>query len=79
MTSSKPFPLEVYVFVWLVICVVAAEGIHDLVDGVLGSGIVLLGLVPVMVWLMHFRPRRLGQTDRADRPRGRRSRRADDE
>jgi hypothetical protein len=56
--EPSPFPREAYVFGWLVICVVAAEGINSLVSGVLGTGIILLCLVPVMVWVMHVRPRR---------------------
>ena len=44
-------------FGWLVICLVAAEGINSLISGVLGTGIILIGVVPVMVWLMHIRPR----------------------
>jgi hypothetical protein len=56
--AARPFPREAYVFGWLVICVVAAEGINSLVSGVLGTGIILICLVPVMVWLMHIRPRR---------------------
>ena len=44
-------------FGWLVICVVAAEGLYSLISGVLGTGIILICLVPVMVWLMHIRPR----------------------
>ena len=55
---ARPFPREAYVFGWLVIGVVAAEGINSLVSGVLGTGIILICLVPVMVWLMHIRPRR---------------------
>ena len=54
---SRPFPREAYVFGWLAIGVVLAEGIYDLVSGVLGTGILLICLVPVMVWLMHIRPR----------------------
>ena len=53
----RPFPPGAYVFGWLVICVVAGEGIHALVTGVLGTGIILIALVPVMVWFMHIRPR----------------------
>lgn len=45
-------------FGWLVICLVAAEGIHAIVTGVLGTGIIFVSLVPVMIWLMHIRPRR---------------------
>ena len=37
-----------------------AEGIHDLVAGVFGTGAILICLVPLMVWLMHIRPRRHG-------------------
>ncbi|HET7310014.1 MAG TPA: hypothetical protein VFJ17_01675 [Mycobacteriales bacterium] len=55
---SRPFPREAYVFGWLVICLVAAEGIHAIVTGVLGTGIIFVSLVPVMIWLMHIRPRR---------------------
>ena len=55
---ARPFPREAYVFGWLVICVVAAEGIYSLLTGVLGTGIILIGLIPFMVWLMYFRPRR---------------------
>jgi len=63
--GHRPFPREAYVFGWLVVCVVAAEGIHDLVTGVYGSGILFVGLVPFMVWVMHIRPRRGGnQRDR---------------
>src|SRR5207245_9949759 len=54
---ARPFPREAYVFGWLVICVVSAEGISSLLSGVLGTGIILICLVPVMVWLMHVRPR----------------------
>lgn len=54
---ARPFPREAYVFGWLVICVVTAEGIHSLLSGVLGTGIILICLVPVMIWLMHIRPR----------------------
>jgi|tagenome__1003787_1003787.scaffolds.fasta_scaffold20656042_2 hypothetical protein len=54
---AKPFPREAYVFGWLVICLVAAVGINSLLSGVLGTGIILVCLVPVMVWLMHIRPR----------------------
>jgi Flp pilus assembly protein TadB len=54
---ARPFPREAYVFGWLVICIVAAEAIHSLISGVLGTGIILICLVPVMVWLMHIRPR----------------------
>jgi hypothetical protein len=54
---ARPFPREAYVFGWLVICVVAAEGLYSLISGVLGTGIILICLVPVMVWLMHIRPR----------------------
>ena len=54
---ARPFPREAYVFGWLVICLVAAEGINSLISGVLGTGIILIGVVPVMVWLMHIRPR----------------------
>ena len=53
---DRPFPREAYVFGWLVILVVAAEGIRSLVTGVIGTGIILICLIPVMVWLMHFRP-----------------------
>lgn len=56
---ARPFPREAYVFGWLVICVVAAEGIHSLVTGVLGTGIILVCLIPVMLWLMYVRPRRV--------------------
>jgi hypothetical protein len=59
---AGPFPREAYVFGWLVICVVAAEGIYSLVTGVLGTGIILICLIPVMVWLMHIRPRRHAET-----------------
>ena len=54
--SARPFPREAYVFGWLVIVVVAAEGINSLISGVLGTGIILICLIPVMVWLMHGRP-----------------------
>jgi len=54
---ARPFPREAYVFGWLVICVVAAEGINSLLSGVLGTGIIMICLVPVMVWVMHIRPR----------------------
>jgi len=47
------------VFGWLAICVVLAEGIHALVTGVLGTGIIFIALVPVMIWFMHIRPRQL--------------------
>ena len=56
--EPAPYPREAYVFGWLVICVVAAEGIHSLATGVLGTGIILLCLVPLMVWMMYVRPRR---------------------
>ena len=56
--GPRPFPREAYVFGWLVIFVVGAEGIHDLVTRVYGSGILFVGLVPFMVWVMHIRPRR---------------------
>ena len=55
---QRPFPREAYVFGWLVICVVAAEGIHSLLTGVLGTGIILICLIPLMIWLMYIRPRR---------------------
>ena len=42
----------------LVICLVAAMGVNSLISGVLGTGIILICLVPVMVWVMHIRPRR---------------------
>ncbi|HET6816321.1 MAG TPA: hypothetical protein VFH66_03745 [Mycobacteriales bacterium] len=56
--TSRPFPREAYVFGWLAICVVLAEGIYNLATGVLGTGIILICLVPVMLWLMLIRPRR---------------------
>lgn len=62
--DPRPFPREAYVFGWLVICVVVAEGIRNLVTGVYGSGILLVGLVPFMVWVMHIRPRRRGGKQR---------------
>jgi hypothetical protein len=58
--DPRPFPREAYIFGWLVICVVLAEGIHSLVAGVYGSGILLVGLVPFMIWVMHIRSRRRG-------------------
>lgn len=54
---SRAFPREAYVFGWLAICVVVAVAIRALVSGVLGTGIILLCLVPLMVWMMHIRPR----------------------
>jgi hypothetical protein len=54
---APPFPREAYVFGWLVICLVVGVGINSLLSGVLGTGIILICLVPVMVWLMHVRPR----------------------
>ena len=54
----RPFPREAYVFGWLAICVVFAVGLRDLVSGVLGTGIILICLIPAMVWLMHIRPKR---------------------
>ncbi|MDQ1695339.1 MAG: hypothetical protein QOJ03_692 [Frankiaceae bacterium] len=62
----RPFPREAYVFGWLAICVVGAVGIKALVTGVLGTGIILICLVPLMIWMMHIRPR--GHRDR--NPRG---------
>ena len=60
-----PFPRGAYVFGWLVICLVAAEGINSIISGVLGTGIILVCLVPVMIWLMHIRPhRQAGRTRR---------------
>ena len=56
--ADRPFPLIAYVLGWLAICLVAAEGIHSFVDGLLGTGVILVALVPVMIWMMHFRPRR---------------------
>ena len=53
----RPFPPEAYVFGWLTICVVAAVGIRALVSGVYGTGILLVCLVPVMLWMMYIRPR----------------------
>ena len=64
--QPRPFPREAYVFGWLTICVVAVVGIKALVTGVLGTGIIFLGLIPLMVWTMHIRPR--GRRDR--NPRG---------
>ena len=58
----RPFPREAYIFGWLTICVVVAVGIKDLVAGVLGTGIILICLVPLMIWMMHIRPR--SQRDR---------------
>jgi hypothetical protein len=48
-----------------VICIVLAEGIHSLVSGKYGTGIILIGLVPLMAWLMHTRR----QQEAADRRR----------
>jgi hypothetical protein len=45
------------VFGWLAIGVVAAVGVRALLSGVLGTGIILMCLVPLMVWTMHIRPR----------------------
>lgn len=53
-----PFPRRAYVFGWLAICLVVAEGVNSLLSGVLGTGIILICLVPFMIWLMHFRPYR---------------------
>jgi hypothetical protein len=53
----RPFPREAYVFGWLTIGVVVAVGIRALVSGLLGTGIILIGLVPLMIWMMHIRPR----------------------
>jgi hypothetical protein len=53
----RPFPREAYVFGWLTIGVVVVMGIRALISGLLGTGIILLGLVPLMIWMMHFRPR----------------------
>ena len=63
---QRPFPREAYVFGWLTICVVAVVGIKALVTGVLGTGIIFIGLIPLMIWTMHIRPR--GRSDR--NPRG---------
>lgn len=61
--SPRPFPREAYVFGWLTIGVVVAVGIRALVSGLLGTGIILIGLVPLMVWMMHFRPRGNRESD----------------
>jgi hypothetical protein len=53
----RTFPREAYVFGWLTIGVVVVMGIRALVTGVLGTGIILIGLVPVMIWMMYIRPR----------------------
>jgi hypothetical protein len=62
---GRPFPRSTYVYGWLVICIVLAEGIHSLVSGKYGTGIILIGLVPLMAWLMHTRR----QQEAADRRR----------
>jgi hypothetical protein len=62
--ATSAFPREAYVFGWLVVCVVAAEGIRSVLTGVLGTGIILLALIPVMVWLMHIRPRQQAARNR---------------
>lgn len=61
---ARPFPRAAYVFGWLAICLVAAEGINSVVSGLLGTGIILICLVPVMIWLMLIRPRRGAPRDR---------------
>jgi hypothetical protein len=53
----RPFPREAYIFGWLTVAVVVVMGIRALVTGVLGTAIILLGLVPLMIWMMHFRLR----------------------
>jgi hypothetical protein len=50
-----PFPRSRYVYGWLVIGLVAAEGINSLVSGRVGTGIILILLLPFMAWLMHTR------------------------
>jgi hypothetical protein len=62
---NRPFPRSTYIYGWLVICIVVAEGIHSLVSGKFGTGIILICLVPLMAWLMHTRRQR----DAADRRR----------
>jgi hypothetical protein len=49
---------------WLAICLVAAEGINSFLSGVFGTGIILICLVPVMIWLMLIRPHRHGARKR---------------
>lgn len=53
--SGRPFSRSVYVFGWLAICLVAGEGINSMVTGLYGTGIILVCLVPVMIWLMYTR------------------------
>ena len=64
--ATRPFPRSAYVFGWLAICLVAAEGVRSLVSGLYGTGVILVALVPAMVWLMHVRPHR----EQARRRRG---------
>jgi hypothetical protein len=61
---TMPFPRMAYVFGWLAICLVTAEGINSFMSGLLGTGIILLCLIPVMVWFMHVRPHRHGARQR---------------
>ena len=43
---------------WLVVALVLVMGIKSLVDGVYGTGIIFVCLVPLMVWLMYTRRHR---------------------
>jgi len=55
---TRPFPRIAYVYGWLVVALVLAEGINSFTSGRIATGVILVGLIPLMVWLMHTRRHR---------------------